>query len=202
MSAKRALRASGPDDPAFGAASTKPSRRPPSSPTERLAAECGVPISFRSPSRRLSAARAAGRNGPERGRDLDAARHSRQHAPLARSRPPGMGHPRMRPSSALRPGRLRGRPRRRASRAPADRASGVPVAVRFPVLPVEAPARSHADCGRRARVPPLRSRPGRLRPRGGPRHPGATCPAENVVLLDLDPPRQKTAVDFSCTEKL
>ncbi len=27
-------------------------------------------------------------------------------------------------------------------------------------------------------------------------------PPENVVLLDIDPPHQKTAVDFSCTEKL
>jgi hypothetical protein len=27
-------------------------------------------------------------------------------------------------------------------------------------------------------------------------------PVENVVLLDLDPPHQKTAVDFACTEKL
>jgi hypothetical protein len=27
-------------------------------------------------------------------------------------------------------------------------------------------------------------------------------PPENVVLLDLDPPHQKTAVDFACTEKL
>ncbi len=27
-------------------------------------------------------------------------------------------------------------------------------------------------------------------------------PPENVVLLDIDPPKQKTAVDFSCTEKL
>ncbi|HYK42190.1 MAG TPA: hypothetical protein VE007_07340, partial [Thermoanaerobaculia bacterium] len=30
----------------------------------------------------------------------------------------------------------------------------------------------------------------------------ADVPVENVVLLDLDPPHQKTAVDFSCTEKL
>lgn len=28
------------------------------------------------------------------------------------------------------------------------------------------------------------------------------APLENVVLLDIDPPRQKTAVDFACTEKL
>ena len=27
-------------------------------------------------------------------------------------------------------------------------------------------------------------------------------PAENVVLLDIDPPKQKTAVDFTCSEKL
>lgn len=30
----------------------------------------------------------------------------------------------------------------------------------------------------------------------------ADVPPENVVLLDIDPPTQKTAVDFSCTQKL
>ena len=30
----------------------------------------------------------------------------------------------------------------------------------------------------------------------------ADIPPENVILLDIDPPHQKTAVDFSCTEKL
>jgi hypothetical protein len=45
-----------------------------------------------------------------------------------------------------------------------------------------------------------------LDPEGYVREVGAAilgdAPPENVVLLDIDPPHQKTAVDFSCTEKL
>ena len=45
-----------------------------------------------------------------------------------------------------------------------------------------------------------------LDPDGYVREVGAAilgdAPPENVVLLDIDPPHQKTAVDFSCTEKL
>jgi hypothetical protein len=45
-----------------------------------------------------------------------------------------------------------------------------------------------------------------LAPEGYVREVGAAilgdAPPENVVLLDIDPPHQKTAVDFSCTEKL
>ena len=89
----------------------------------------------------------------------------------------------------------------RPARAPAHRAAGLPLALRLPAPPGAAVPRDGARARGAARVPPRRPRRRGLPARGRGRDPRRP-PAENVVLLDLDPPGQSTYPDFAATEKL